>query len=282
MNGSILSLIRAKFNTLSETQKVVAEYVLKNSDTVMRSSINDLADACNVSETTVVRFLRKLGYNSYQVFRVNIAQEISHGKSENIYSEITEEDNVTEVINKVIHSTAQAITDSSEILDPQHLTQIVEKLIAARNVFVIGVGASAALAFDLNHKLLRLGLNSSFCNDSHLINIKCSNMTSEDLLVAFSHSGESREILGGATYVGQNNCPVVAITSYPHSSLASLATYIMLSSSQETRYRSDAMTSRFIQLTVIDMIYLVLAIRMGEHASKNINKSRIAVAKNKT
>ena len=93
---------------------------------------------------------------------------------------------------------------------------------------------------------------------------------------------ESREALDGARIAKSGGCPVAAITSYGRSSLALLADRVVLSSSRETRYRSDAMTSRIIQMTIIDMIYLSLAISMGSSALESIDRSRVAVAKNKT
>lgn len=89
-------------------------------------------------------------------------------------------------------------------------------------------------------------------------------------------------MLDGVRIARSLECPVLAVTSYARSSLAVNATCILLSSSPETRYRSDAMTPRIIQMTIIDMIYITLALRMGESALYRINRSRVAVARNKT
>lgn len=282
MVGSVFSLIRTKYNTLSASQKDVADYVLSHADSVMMSSLSELASAIHVSETTVIRFLRKLGYDSYQVFRVNIAQELSSGKAQNIYGEIRQDDGPDEVIRKVVESTARSITDSAEVISADMLDRAVKSILDARMVFIIGIGASAALAYDLEHKLLKLGITACFCHDPHMINIRCSTLGSHDVLVAFSHSGESREILDGVRCAKNGGSTVVSITSYPRSSLASLADALLLSSSQEMHYRSDSMISRIIQMTIIDMIYVECALRLGDRAHDYINRSRIAVAKNKT
>ena len=282
MTGSVFALIRTKYKTLSAAQKEVADYVLANAETVMTSSLNDLATACNVSETTIIRFLRKLDYDSYQLLRVHIAQELSRSKGEDIYEEVRADDGVKDVIQKVIQSTARSITDSAEIIDPVQLDSIVERILNSRRVFIIGIGASAAMTYDLCHKLLKLSLNASYSHDPHMINIQCYGMTAQDVLVVFSHTGESREVLDGAAYAKEQGALVVSVTSYARSSLAVKSDYVLLSSSLETRYRSDAMTSRIIQITIIDMIYISLALRMGESGLFRINRSRVAVAKNKT
>jgi RpiR family carbohydrate utilization transcriptional regulator len=280
--GHIFSTIRTKYNILSDSQKRVADYVLANGDTVMISSLSDLSMACDVSEPTVLRFLKKLGCDSYQVFRVNIAQALSNGGGESLYEDVKKDDTTDAVVSKVLHSTSQAIMDAGEIIDAASVERFVEKIHSARFIYVIGMGASAAQAYDFTHKMLKLGLRVEYCHDSHLINIRCSSLTAEDLLIAFSHSGESREILDGIAFAKHHRCPVLAITSYHHSSLARAADAIILSSSQETRYRSDAMISRIIQMTIIDMIYVKLALLMGDAGMDAITRSRLAVAKNKT
>lgn len=278
----VLALTRAKYKSLSVSQQRVADYVLAHADRVMISSLNDLATACDVSEPTVIRFLRKLGYNSYQVFRVNIAQELAEGKSDNIYAEITHADSIAEVRDKVLNLTARCLQDSAQVIDAEALDRLVEMLLAARRILIIGMGASAAQGLDLHHKLQRLGVYADFCHDPHMINILGTNLGEESVLVAFSHSGESREILDGIKFARKSGARIAVITSYPHSGAASLADCTLLSSSLETQYRSDAMTSRIIQFAIIDMIYVTIALQLGNEAENSINRTRVAVAVNKT
>lgn len=286
-NGNAFALIRSRYNTLSASQRAVADYVLNNAESVMTKSLGDLAAACSVSEPTVMRFLRKLDFESYQVFRVNIAQELTRadaaaGGTLPIYDEVQRTDSVEEVIEKVILSTAQSITDSREIIDPAAVEGICGAILSARHIVVTGIGASSAIAFDLHHKLLKLGLATSFSHDPHMINIMCGNLTVDDLLITFSHSGESREMLDAVKLAKDKGCRVAAITSYPRSSLALAVDWVVLSSSKETKYRSDTLTSRIIQICITDMLYISLALKMGSPALESINRSRVAVAKNKT
>ncbi len=282
MSANVLSTIRAKYNTLSAAQRTVADYVLGNAESVMTSSLGDLADACSVSEPTVIRFLRKLDCDSYQVFRVNIARELASGKPDPIYEEVGREDKAADIVDKVLASTARSIEDAAEVIDRDALAAVRDLITRSRRILIIGMGASAAPAYDLHHKLIKLGLDAAFSHDPHMINIMSGNLKKGDLLVVFSHSGESREVLDGARIAKKGGASLAAITSYGRSSLALLSDSVLLSSSRETSYRSDAMTSRIIQMTIIDMIYIALAIELGDEGLELINRSRVAVAKNKT
>lgn len=282
MTADVMGLIRAKYNTLSRSQMQVAEYVTGNPEKVMLLSLADLAAACGVSEPTIMRFLRKLGYQSYQVFRVNVAQNTARDTDKALYSDVAPGDSCEEIMRKVISSTKCSLDDLPQVLEPAAIEQACRAMLRARRVMVVGVGASYAIAFDLCHKLLKLGIDAQCYNDPHIINIACDNLDGESVLVAISHSGESREILWGASAAAAAGCPVYAITSFSSSSLAKSATLNIISASLETNYRSDAMTSRIIQLCIIDMLYIRMALLGGEATLARINSSRVAVARNKT
>lgn len=128
MDNHLLGRIRARYNTFSSSQQQVADYVLSHADTVMMSSLSDFAKACGVSEPTIMRFLRKLDCDSYQVFRVGIAQELAHGSAENIYEEVSEEDTQAMIRDKVIHHTVRSLEDAKEIIDAAALDHLVEMI----------------------------------------------------------------------------------------------------------------------------------------------------------
>lgn len=282
MSNDIFATIRIKYNTLSDSQKSVADYILVNPEKVMYSSLGDLAANTNVSETTVLRFLRKLNYNSYQVFKVHMAQNLSAGTTQEIYEGVAAEDSIEDVVNKVIDTTVCSIQDSLHNVSVSTVEAIIEKIISSNKIFIVGAGSSSAVAFDLYHKLLKLGFNCNYSSDVHLINIICSGLTKEDLLICVSHSGESREVLSAVEQTEEAGCnEICAFTSFENSTLASHSKYKLISSSKETYYRTDALTSRTIQMTYIDMLYVSLALKMGDVAIKTIERSREAVAKSK-
>lgn len=281
MKGQIFSLIRTKYNTLSSSQKDVADYILTNPDKVMMNTLNEIAAACRVSETTVLRFLHKLNYNSYQLFRINLTQELSKDNQETVYDDVGFQDTEDEIIEKIIHSTVASIADSRQIIDSDSVKDVVGKIAGARRIVVAGVVASGFIAQDLYHKLIKLGLNAVCGNDPHIMNILATGLDKDSFLILFSHSGESREVLDMAAIARERRCQVCAVTSYAKSTLANQAEYLLCSSSRETMFRSDAMTSRIVQMVIIDILYVSLVIALGDGILPQIHSSRLAVAKNK-
>ena len=99
--------------------------------------------------------------------------------------------------------------------------------------------------------------------------------------MAFSHSGESSEVIEAVRIAKENKAKTVVFTGYHNSTLAELADILLLSSTNETMYRSQSMVSRLIQLVIIDMLYVALVLNKGEEAIENVNRSRLAVAQKK-
>ena len=199
MNRNVLAIIRAKYNTLSSSQKVVADYVLNHSNEVMLYTLNELANACGISETTVLRFLHKINYNSYQIFKISLTQELSKDTPNTVYEDVGLGDSVEQIMGKIISSTVSSINDSLEVIDSDAVEKFIEKIMSSKKILIIGVGASASIATDMYHKMIKLGLNVVYSNDPHLINILSMNLTPEDFMIVFSHSGESREVLDGVS-----------------------------------------------------------------------------------
>jgi DNA-binding MurR/RpiR family transcriptional regulator len=275
---SILTTIRTRYHTLSDVQKNIADYVLANSSEVMLHSISDIAGKCGTSETTIMRFIRKLGYKSYQVFRVQIAQATAGVKSQTVFSEIESGDSIGTAKEKIISSTVNSIRDMGFIVSDKQLEEAVGMLIKAKRIIFIGVGASAFVTGDMYHKFARLGFNAVRESDPHIMAILGTHTGSSDCLVCISHSGESKDILDALKTARQQGCRVLAITSYANSTLASNADITLLSSSNETRYRPDAMISRIIQLVIVDILTIACTFRLGKKGVTGIEKSQLAVA----
>ncbi|NLW22932.1 MAG: MurR/RpiR family transcriptional regulator [Tissierellia bacterium] len=281
LGTEVLSLIRTRYSTLSATQKKIADYVLENPEKVIMHSISELANICGTSETTVMRFIRKLDFNSYQVFRVGIAQEISAKTGHAVYGDVTKDDTIEEVQKKVIKDTDSAIIDLDKVLNPHDVEKVIDGILNSQGIIIIGVGASGFVAGDIHHKIIRLGIRAEKYSDSHMMSIRCTQAKEGEIIIAVSHSGESKEIIDAVEIGKSKGAKVFSITSHQNSTLSKLSDVTLYSSSKETSYRSDAMISRILQLVIVDIICVGLLLKMGEEGIENINQSRLSVAKKK-
>lgn len=281
MNDAVLTAIRTRYNTLSNVQQRIADFVLKNPGRTVLMTISDIASECDTSETTILRFLHKLSFSSYQVFRVQLAQDAARDPAQAVYEEIDSTDTISDIRKKVVISTSQSINDLNRAMPDEQLEHAVSLLLGAKRIVTMGAGASSFIAQDAYHKFARIGLNATAVTDSHLMSIVCSHAGPGDLIFAVSHSGESTEIMDALRELPPGAARVLALTSYQNSTITRRADCVLFSSTNETRYRSDAMTSRILQLVIIDILYVATVVHLGPDGIEKVNRSRLAVASKK-
>ncbi len=270
--AALLLRIENTMPNLSKSEKKVAAYIQKNPKEIMDFSVAALADACGVSDPTVVRAYKKLGFSGYEDLKLTLAQA-TVSPSEIIHEEIGAEDSMQDVRDKVFQSAIFALRFTRDMLSSESLEAAAEVLMHARKIVIFGLGGSAAVAMDLHHKLLRLGLDASVYTDPHLQMIACNYLDSRDALFAVSHSGSSRCVVDGTQTAKQRGAKIITLTSAGKNPLSKLADVSLETNSKETKYRVVSIASRVAALTIVDTIYTFIAMRTDAAKSLQIEKS---------
>ena len=264
MEKNVFTEIRVKYNTLSKNQKTVANYILKNSKKCVRMTLSELGKECSLSETTIIRFINKLDYKSYQAFRLDMAQDIikDGGTMDEENCDIEPGDSISDVKRKVIRNASSAINDISKLIDDNKLISVIEMIEKAERVMFFGAGGSGVIAMDVYHKFLKCGKDVIHENNSHLALIHSAHLTSNDMLVLISHEGGSREVLECARLAQSQGAKVLAVTSYMNSDLARMADVCIFSSTNDAAYYTEAMVSRLVQLVIMDILVVAYSTRL--------------------
>jgi DNA-binding MurR/RpiR family transcriptional regulator len=198
-----------------------------------------------------------------------------------VSEDVRPDDGVGEIKEKVLASTSECIGDLSTILENETLDRVVDLMVDARRILFVGLGATGLIASDAFYEFAKLGLDVHVSTDPPIMNILTVHATSEDLMFAVSHSGRTPEILDCVKLARENGVKVVAITSYEDSPLTEMADFVLLSSTNETEYRSDAMLSRIVQMVIIDILYVSVILKLSPKSIKNLKRSQIAVQRNR-
>lgn len=264
-NGTLYDRVEEKRGSLSKKELETAEYMAAHQEQLIYSSITDLAERAGSSEATVTRVCGKLGYRGFQALKVGVARELTTPQ-EKIHENL-EADSPAEVIIEKIFSSALSMTQKS--INVKAVAASIDALCRARRIIIIGNGNSASIAADAQHKFLRLDLNAHAYTDDHMQMIAVSSMTDQDVLLAISYSGSSRNVVEAAYQAKEQGATVISLTNEGSSPVSKLADICLNTYSQETRYRTYAISSRMAELTIIDTIYTGVALRLGDKAIAN-------------
>lgn len=268
--------IRSLQPSMGKAEKKLAGWLLENLDKLIGLSISELAEKSGVSEATVVRFSRKLGFDGYQELKISVAQDLSAGYRP-IPENVGMEDTCMEIADKVIADINQTLEHTRRILSPKSLELAAESILRAKKILICGLGASASIAMDCAHKLMREGLNAVACSDNHMQAIQASQLGPDDMLIAISHSGSSRDIVETAALARAQGAVTVGISNYGKSPLSNTCEIMLFTASDETKFRILALSSRIAQLAIIDTLYLYVALRRDDEAVKSIGRAEKAL-----
>lgn len=262
------SRIQEKLESLSKMERKTAECMAENQDKLIYASITELAELAGTSEATVTRVCTKLGYSGFQALKVSVARELV-SQQEKIHEDLKADSPPEMIIDKIFSSAIHTLTMTRKALDGKAVAGSIDALCRARRIVVIGNGNSGAIALDAQHKFLRIGMNVSAYTDDHMQMIAVVSMTKDDVLIAISHSGSSRDVAEAMQVAKENGATVISITNNGISPVSKLADIRLYTYSQETKYRTYAISSRMAELTIIDTLYTGVSLRLGDKAIQN-------------
>ncbi|MEO7235143.1 MAG: MurR/RpiR family transcriptional regulator [Lapillicoccus sp.] len=277
--AGLLVRLRGLRPSLSPAEDRVAERVLADPRASSALTISELADAAHTSETTVLRFCKRLGMPGYPQLRLALAAESAQPRLRTVAeSDINEDDTVDDIISKVAYADASAVEETAQQLDRGSLDRAADAIARATRVDIYGIGASGVVGIDTQQKLHRIGVLAFAWNDPHVALTSATLLRPGDVAIGISHSGTTKETIEALATARGRGATTVAITNFPLSRLVSTADIVLTTAARETSLRSGATASRIAALTVVDCLYIAVAHRDLERATRAVAETRAAVA----
>lgn len=268
MIGKVFDRIAAMQDKYTKTEKKLVQG-LSNIDPqrLIYLSITELAAELNVAEATVARFCRKIGYSGFQDFKLCLSREQG-----------SEREVTTSIQQRIANKMRDAIGHTSDGLEYDKCLEIAENIINAKKVCAFGVGNSYIPAVEMGHSFARIGINVVVTADSHIQSIFVGNMGKGDVLVLFSVSGSTKDIIDVAAIARQKGVTIVVITGYELSPLAKFADYILLTAIHEEVYEGGSLTTIVSITYIVDVLFSAIHDKLGPSASERMRSSADSVS----
>ena len=230
--------------TLSPTLTQLAGYIRENPQQVVRLTVTDLALQAQVSVSSVSRLCRELGYRSYAEFKLALTLECGQQEAPDQGPE------PYPVFNEV----DQALRLTKQLIDEPSMERFVSHIHHARQITVLGVGASSIVADYLSYRLLRLGKRVTCYQDMHLAAISASQFDHQDTLVVVSSSGSTKDVLHAVKVAHQTDCAILALSNVKSSPLSELADYQLVAAAAETAVNGGALAGKVGSMVLVDVL----------------------------
>lgn len=260
----------------SKSAHKLAACVVADPQAVVSMSTAALAALAEVSEPTVNRFCTGLGYKGFPDFKLALAGELAR-QQPRIAENVAASDSIGQVVAKVFEGTHASLANARAQLDLGAVHNAVDALATARSIAFCGLGASASVALDAQHKLLRFPKPVAAHTDIINQRMAATGLGADDCLVCISYTGRTRAIVELAELGGAAGARVIGITT-PGSPLARACSIVLGVQGDEDTDLYTPMTSRIAQLVLIDVLATCLALRQGDQFAAHLQRVKASVS----
>ena len=239
-------------SALRKSEAKVASFVLDNANQVIRMRIVDLASQSGVSEPTVIRFCRAIGFDGFRSFKLQLAQHLSLGEVFTQFA-VDDKDTIADLRNKVFDSTVGSLLTVRDELDVVALETAITTINQAKRVEFYGFGASGSVAADAQHKFFRLQVSTAAYTDPHIQHMSAISLGKDDVVVAISQSGQTQALLQSVRLAMEAGATVIGLAPQDTalSELCSISLYVNV---EEDLQAIAPVSSRIAHLVVIDVL----------------------------
>jgi len=280
---SVKLKIRERYNQMSRAEKKISDYVLSDTMNCAGRTAIDIAEHSGVSSASVIRYVQKLGFEGLESFKLALAAaSVTENEEDRVDPIIARDDNLDMMCHKmeVLYNTSAQ--DFFYQLDKAALEKAIRVIGQARRIYLIGIGASYLPAYDLFHKLKRADFNAACYQDINMVIEFFNYIDQRDVVIAFSYSGQSQEVLYASKMARQQNAALIAVTRKRESPLQDYADICLFVPDNEAVTRIGAFTSLHTSLMMADLIYMGVIKEDLDHIEQELVKTRKLVQGLKT
>ncbi|GGG94668.1 MurR/RpiR family transcriptional regulator [Staphylococcus pragensis] len=239
--------VQRSSHLLTKMDKKIIEYIKTHELDDNFSTINSLAYAIGTSPATITRFSSKLNYNNFQDMKFSL----QHEKSEKVVENAP--------LVQLIHSYHQnIIQQTGEFISEEKIKRLAHNLKTCRQVNFAGLGSSGLTASEFYYRTMRMGVKGSISTDAHQMKISASLLSSKDMFVAISNSGETSELIEASNIAQIRGAYVVVITNFEGSALTKNADLVLITSARSSNNDSRFINSQIATHFLIDLVSYIL------------------------
>ncbi len=274
MSTNLIAQLNSRLEGMSGNERAIAEAILDVPEEVVNLSSQALAERCNVSQSSVIKFCQKVGFSGFPALKIALSAETARNENaQQVHAGIFSDDSLGSVAKKLFASKISALSETMKLNGNDLLEAAVAMIGAADRIMILGVGGSALVAQDLSSKLAKFGKSVIAGGDSHIQLGNLASFGPGDLLIAISYSGKTREVNVAVDFAMENSIPVLFIGASQHKPRPDV---VLKCVADESVVRSASIATRTAQMAITDLLFVLFVQGQGDVA-KRISDSQALV-----
>lgn len=257
---NLFQYLEQNYSKFTKREKLIADYLLLKERRILNMSAKEISEITGTSAPTVVRFSKKLGFNSLNEMKLSLSISFENNKSDKKFEYLDKDLSVRNIIDGIRQTFKNIVDVTSDLIKEDELEKAIEILINAKCIYIFGVGVSGLVGLDFYYKLSRIGKRCVYHNDAHLQVTSSVLIEKDDVALVISYSGETREVILCAENIKKNNVKLISITKASiDNKLSNISDITLNVPYVEKSLREGAISSRISQLAIIDMLFIGMA-----------------------
>jgi DNA-binding MurR/RpiR family transcriptional regulator len=243
----------------------LAAWLLEERKHIVDLPISRFAQETGVTETTIVRFCKGIGYSGYRELRLALVQSVAIAKGLQLGAaerKIPEpnDGSMLSLARKIVATDTEVLAQTPQLLDEQCLERAIEALSKGAQVYLVGFGSSTPIALDLYQRLLRLAVRATICSDPHILTVITTNLDPSAVLFGITYSGQSRDLVDALKAAKNRKATTIVLTSNGGAIAARLADILLISAVHPEMAARETVATRISQLAIVDILCTALTL----------------------
>ena len=272
----IIIRLQKSYSSLRKSEKKIADYLQQHAYQRLDMSITEFAKLLEVSETTVSRFCRTIGYQGFQDLKLSLAASLNIVEEfQNIPADIHETDSTPEVGKKLSDAFSSAITETQRSLNIETIETAVDAIVKARQVMLYGIGGSSVIVIAAHHLFVKAGINCAVYIDGYMQTVTASVVDEESVVIGVSTSGVSKHVVDAVNIASEKGAITIGMTSNLESPLAKVSQICLFNpgGDRNVPLYGDFMEAKMSQLYIMNLLYLRILFRLGDVSKHNLKET---------
>lgn len=240
---SVVPIIESNYENLTNVEKTIADFFITNKKQMDFSS-KSISNFLFVSEASLSRFAKKLGFIGYREFVYRYQDAFME-------KEVITEEYMKEVLNTY----QELLNKTYNLINSQQIRNVTKRIAKKKRVFIYGMGSSGLAAREFEMRFIRIGVDVEAITDSHLLMLNSGRITKDCLVIGISISGKTKEVISAMGEAAKKGADVILITSTNNSVYSSMFDEVLLMSVKGNLEYGNVISPQFPVLIIIDIIY---------------------------
>ena len=256
MGKNLIAMMLQEYETFTRSERKIADYTLEHQEETQYISITDLSSRCGVAVSTVSLFCRKLGLAGFNDFKLELARAALPNRSVlgGPGSGIALDDSSSAVMGKVLAAMQDTLNNAYHMLTGREVAEVAELLHRAGQVICLGQGNHSVVALAAWAQFSTTSPKFKTVQDAHMQTVMLSTLSAEDVVLYFSYSGSTHELLDAVEVIRSRGARLVLVTRYPNSPASAYADVVLLCGPNEQPFQFGSTSALVAQLYVVEVL----------------------------